>query len=280
METQARTLDEARLRRELVDAGVCGRLVRTESTASTTADLAKAAQQSGFAEVWPDFSALTAEKQTAGTGRTGRSWSSPRCTSLSTSLVLRPALPPEQRHWLSLVSGLALVQALREEHDVDASLKWPNDVLIGVGEDASGRKIAGSAAMIPPGDPQAVILGCGINVLQTAEELPTPTSTSLLLETSEPLGEDPRTDLLISWLRRFRALYLMAHGEGDIAPVRPLVVEQVSTIGQQVRVHLPGEEQVTGSAVAVEEDGGLTVETPHGSRTFRAGDVVHLRRDP
>lgn len=99
-----------------------------------------------------------------------------------------PGPAPEQRHWLSLVSGLALVQALREEHDVDASLKWPNDVLIGVGEDASGRKIAGSAAMIPPGDPQAVILGCGINVLQTAEELPTPTSTSLLLETSEPLG--------------------------------------------------------------------------------------------
>lgn len=280
MESELRPLDEPRLQAELVEAGVCSRLVRTESTTSTTADLVRAAHGADFAELWPDFAALTAEEQTAGTGRTGRSWSSPRGTSLSTSLVLRPTLPPEQRHWLSLVSGLALVQALREDHGVDASLKWPNDVLIGVGEGSPGRKIAGSAAVIPPGDPAAVILGCGINVLLAEEDLPTPTSTSLLLETKGDLGEDPRTDLLISWLSRFRALYLMAQGEGDIAPVRPLVVEQVSTIGQQVRVHLPGDDQVTGTAAGVEEDGALLVDTPQGRRAFHAGDVVHLRRDP
>ncbi|WP_258933865.1 biotin--[acetyl-CoA-carboxylase] ligase family protein [Nesterenkonia pannonica] len=142
-------LDEGRLQRELVGSGVCSRVVRVDSTGSTTADLVEAARREDFAQQWPHASVLTSEEQTAGTGRTGRAWASPRGSSLSTSVVLRPSLPASQRHWLSLVSGLALVQTLEEDYGLDASLKWPNDVLIGAARDEPGRKIAGSAAVAP-----------------------------------------------------------------------------------------------------------------------------------
>ncbi len=130
-----------------------------------------------------------------------------------------------------------------------------------------------------PGARDAVIVGCGINVLLGEEDLPTETAASLLLESRAPLSDDVRTDLLIAWLSRFQRLSALSERAGDIAPVRPMIVERVSTIGQQVRVHLPGEERVMGTAARVEEDGALTVETAQGPRSFYAGDVVHLRRD-
>ncbi|WP_120003606.1 biotin--[acetyl-CoA-carboxylase] ligase [Nesterenkonia muleiensis] len=280
VEARRPELDEDLLHQRLVASGLYSRLSRLRATGSTNADLLAAAEEPDFDIKWPHLSVLTAEEQTGGRGRLARAWSSPRGSSLSTSVVLRPSLPIEQRHWLSLAAGLALVEVL-EERGVEAALKWPNDVQV------AGRKIAGILAAVPPRSPGTVIVGCGINVLLTADQLPTPTSTSLLVEigragcdiaaTGAAEGARLRTELLADWLERFAGLVGRIQGAGDIGPVRDDIISAISTVGQQVRVELPDGTAVRGAAVAVENSGALTVEVSGWRRTFAVGDVFHLR---
>lgn len=296
-------LDEAQLIHRLVDPGVVSRLVRVEAIDSTNAELLRAAASPDFTSQWPHMAVLTAEEQTAGRGRLGRGWSSPKSSTLSTSILLRPSLPVQQWHWLTLTAGLALLRALRAR-DIVAALKWPNDVHVG------GRKIAGLLAVVPPDDPSAVIIGCGINVLQSADQLPTQTATSVVLEAQRAGQHTPetasgaaaqlRTDLLVDWLKSFAQLVGRIDQHADVQPVRADIIAAVSTPGEQVRVELPGGTAVRGRAVRVDERGALEVEVTARRRTvldpeagggheslwescravgesYTAGDVVHLR---
>lgn len=299
-------LDESLLRTRLVDSGLYSTVERVDSVSSTNQMLLEAAAAEGFDQQWPHGSVLTAEEQTAGRGRLGRAWSSAPGATLSTSLVLHPSLPADQRHWLILAAGLALVSTLRER-GIAASLKWPNDVLIG------GQKIAGLLGVVPPQRPQLLILGCGINVLQQPEELPTDRATSVLAEydragrTAPQAGtaeaESLRTILLTDWLTTFAYLLRQVQGEGDIDPIRADIIAAISTIGQQVRIELPDRTGARGEASGVDDDGALEVRVTHRRATtldaeagggdeelwspvptpvtesFTAGDVVHLRSD-
>ncbi len=273
-------MDEELLHRRLVVPGHCAKLVLVESTGSTNTDLLAAAAEPDFAQVWSHTSVLTAEEQTGGRGRLARSWSSPKGASLSTSVVLRPSLPAQQRHWLSLAAGLALVTVLRRV-SIPAAMKWPNDVHV------HGRKISGILAAVPPQAPDTVVLGCGINVLLRRDQLPTPRSTSVLLELeraetgvpdsdSQQIGQ-LRTSLLADWLEEFTGLVRRMEPQGDIAPVREEIISVISTVGEQVRVELPDGTSVHGRAVGVQTDGALMVEEGGRRRSFTVGDVFHLR---
>ncbi|GFZ77322.1 biotin--[acetyl-CoA-carboxylase] ligase [Nesterenkonia alkaliphila] len=274
-------LDTELLHRRLVQPGLYARLHRVESTGSTNADLLAASAQPGFSEQWPHLSVLTAEEQTGGRGRLARAWSSPGGGSLSSSIVLRPSLPPEQRHWLSLAAGLALVGVLRSR-GLPAAMKWPNDVHV---ED---RKISGILAAVPPQSPETVILGCGINVLLSADQLPIPTATSLLLELQRaglpaPAPDSPqaarlRTELLADWLESLAGLLQRIQGAGDIEPIRQEIIAVISTVGRQVRVELPDGSTAHGTATGVEPEGALAVEVDGRRRSFSVGDVYHLRQ--
>src|SRR5690606_6912654 len=103
---------------------------------------------------------LAAGHQTRGRGRLGRSWESPRGTSLSVSFLLRPAgVPPARWPWLPLLVGVAAVDAVADAAGVAAVLKWPNDVLL------DGRKLAGilvERTDTPSG--AAAVAGVGMNV--------------------------------------------------------------------------------------------------------------------
>ena len=306
-------LDEKLLHSRLVEPGLIARLVRVESAGSTNAELDEAAKAEDFAQKWPHLSVLTAEEQTSGRGRMSRTWQSPKGSTLSTSILLRPTLPKDQWHWLNLAAGLALVTAL-QGHGVPAALKWPNDV------EVAGRKIAGMLAVVPSADPSAVILGCGINVLQTGDQLPTPTSTSLWLEQRRVGGDPPapeteeaaglRTQLLADWLEAFVQLMRQAQGEAGVgeagggeagmAGLRSRIAAAISTIGEAVRVELPNGTAVRGRALGTDRHGALEVEVTARRRTvldaeagggpeelweahtpareaYSAGDVVHLR---
>lgn len=312
---QLRPLDEPHLQRRLVEQGPFSRLERVDSIASTNArlvqELSGAAGTAGAG--WPHLCVLTAEEQTGGSGRLGRSWASPRHSSLSTSVVLRPALPTQGLAWISLLAGTALTEVLREEYGLEAQLKWPNDVHI------RGRKISGILAALAGGGPDAggaLILGCGINVLLTEDQLPTPNSTSVLLELqraqqegqppstqqSQPTQQpeqtqraqrpDLRTGLLAAFLERFAATLTEAETYGSAAPLCPRITAVMDTIGQEVRVELPGGSAEQGIALGLQPDGALLVEVTHRrreadgpweeqaaeQRSFSVGDVVHLRR--
>jgi BirA family transcriptional regulator, biotin operon repressor / biotin---[acetyl-CoA-carboxylase] ligase len=151
-----------------------------------------------LAEDAPDGAVAATDEQTAGRGRLGREWVAPSGSSLLASIVLRPDVPTANLPELSLVAGRAVAKALAEVAGVEPEVKWPNDVLV------DGRKVAGILAEARDG---RVVLGIGINVSQSAAELPqrpTYPATSLLLETGRTV---PRADLLAAVLDRLEHEY-------------------------------------------------------------------------
>jgi BirA family biotin operon repressor/biotin-[acetyl-CoA-carboxylase] ligase len=232
------------------------------STNAVAADRARAGAPEGLVVV--------AEHQTAGRGRLDRTWESPARSAVIFSLVLRPSVPLADWPWLPLLTGHTVTKALRAM-TYDAGVKWPNDVLIG------DRKLAGILVeRIETPDGPAAIVGVGLNVSQTAEELPVPTATSLAIES----GATPdRTALLVSVLRSLREAYDLwqAGGAAATAHLRSSYAAACVTVGRDVRVDLPGGEVLTGRATGVDAGGRLIVAGPAGETVVGAGDVVHVR---
>ena len=134
---------------------------------------------------------VATDHQTHGRGRLGRAWEAAAGRALLVSILLRPRPPMALWPELSLVAGEAVAEALRSETGVPAELSHPNDVLV------AGRKVAG---ILPEATVGRVVLGIGVNVNQTAEELPADTPkppSSLRVETGR---EWPRATLLAAIL--------------------------------------------------------------------------------
>jgi BirA family biotin operon repressor/biotin-[acetyl-CoA-carboxylase] ligase len=236
---------------------------------STNAELARRAR----AGARPG-SVLVTDHQTAGRGRLDRRWETPARSALTFSVLIAPEPVPLARWpWLPLLVGIAVAEGVRRVTDVGCTLKWPNDVLVG------DRKLAGILLerIERPGGALAVV-GVGLNVSQSAEELPVPTATSLVLEDAATAD---RTVVLREVLRTLDALFLQWRADrGDAA--RGLVdsyVRRCSTLGREVRVDLPDGARLRGRATGVDTDGRLEVRTPQGARRLGAGDVVHVRAE-
>ncbi|WP_265520943.1 biotin--[acetyl-CoA-carboxylase] ligase [Oerskovia flava] len=263
-----------------------------ETTTSTNTELAAAV--AADPDAWPAPSLLVAEHQESGRGRTGRQWSAPPRSALLGSLLLRPDVPPEALSWLPLLAGLATAHGLRATAGVQAVVKWPNDVLVPVSsdqqtddgqaedgqpEDLPGwgryRKVAGILAEVVPG---GVIVGVGLNVLQTTDELAVPSATSLALCGG---ATTDREVLLTALSESFLDVIVRWQDAGGDALGAGLVdecVEVCVTLGERVRVDLAGGSSVEGLAVALAPDGGLVVRDDAGSeQVLRSGDVRHLR---
>jgi BirA family biotin operon repressor/biotin-[acetyl-CoA-carboxylase] ligase len=164
-----------------------------------------------------------------------------------------------------LLGGLAVATALAERAGLEARVKWPNDVLL------DGRKVCGVLAELPA--PGAVVLGIGLNVTTSAEELPPPAPgqappTSLRLAGATTTDRDT---VLRAVLRALRTGLADLEGEPDQA--RTAYRERCATLGQQVRLELPGATAVVGRAEQVDDAGRLVVD----GTAYDAGDVVHLR---
>jgi len=256
-------LDSAALNAALTGGGrFWTDIVVTEETGSTNADVAEAARAGA-----PEGVVHTTDLQTAGRGRLDRTWESPAGSGVIVSVLLRPdAVPAERWVWLPLLVGLA-VDATVHELGVESGLKWPNDVLV------NDRKLAGillERIETPIGP--AAIVGIGLNVTLSSEELPVATATSLLLEGAI---ETDRTVVLRSLLRNLEALYRAWHGSlGDpAAGIRDSYVRRCVTIGTQVRVDRPTDEPLEGLASGIDELGRLIVD----GHAISAGDITHAR---
>jgi BirA family biotin operon repressor/biotin-[acetyl-CoA-carboxylase] ligase len=141
---------------------------------------------------------VATDLQTQGRGRLGRIWETPKGVALLFSVLLRPQPPMAIWPELSLVAGEAVAAALREQTGVAAELGHPNDVLV------ERRKLAG---VLPEATVGRVVLGIGVNVNQTAGELPDETTkppTSLRVETGR---EWPRAPLLAAILLELENRY-------------------------------------------------------------------------
>lgn len=243
------------------------RLRLLDRTGSTNADAAEAARV-GEAEGL----VVVAEWQTSGRGRLGRPWISPPRGGLAMSVLLRPDVPMANWGWLPLLTGVALVEAIRESvvlGTADVGLKWPNDLLI------SGRKCAGILAEASV--PGAVVIGIGVNVSLTESELPERVgalpATSLRLAGAAAVD---RTALAGAVLGRLRERYeRWRAGEDDLARA---YLDTCLTIGCDVRILLPDGGVTAGVATGVDGEGRLIVRTRTGRLCpIAAGDVTHVR---
>ncbi|MCW1250343.1 biotin--[acetyl-CoA-carboxylase] ligase [Acaricomes phytoseiuli] len=281
-------LDIAAVRSELLPpAGLIPRIEWSSHTGSSNDDLAafaQAATSQENQESWPDLSVLTTERQSKGKGRLGRDWQAPASSALAISILLRPeGLPAEQYGWLGMLGALAVCRTLRG-YGLPAGIKWPNDVLIRQGEEeqAQGaRKVCGVLAQLLDPSPQtpAVVLGIGVNVLQSQEELPVAHATSLALAGAPELR---RERLLIDILGHFARDYKRFTGPGTTADgraeLRREITTQLMTLGRHVRAELPGGRFNHGVAVGLDTTGALLIQDAQGSSTVvSAADVIHLR---
>lgn len=216
--------------------------------------------------------------QGAGRGRSDRSWSCPPGAGLMFSVRTGLAfVPPARRGWIGAVLALAVTDAVRTVTGLHPELKWPNDVLLG------GAKVAGILA--ESADPD-VVVGCGLNVSLTADELPRADATSLRLAGAGPVDRPALLAAALAGLADRLDGWRDAGGDVDVAGLRPAYRAGCGTFGRQVRIELPGGASVSGLAVDVDVDGALVLE-PTGSgaapvsgparRRFSAGDIVHLR---
>lgn len=235
-----------------------------ETATSTNAVAAERARAGA-----PEGLVVVAEHQTAGRGRLDRTWETPPRSSLTFSLVLRPEVPAADWPWLPLLTGHVVAKALRSL-GYDAGVKWPNDVLIGE------RKIAGILLerVETPSGPAAVV-GIGLNVSLTAEELPVPTATSLAIESD---SEPDRTGVLVALLEALVEAYdaWQAGGADARDHLATSYAAACVTVGRDVRVELP-DGQLLGRAVGVDRQGRLVVAGQEGQTAVGAGDVVHVR---
>ncbi|WP_456152534.1 biotin--[acetyl-CoA-carboxylase] ligase [Microbispora rosea] len=260
-------LSETALTRALVRPGSLWSSIRVvERTGSTNADLARTVRESPA-----EGAVLVAESQFAGRGRLGRPWTAPPRSGLTFSMLLRPEVPLARQGWLALLVGLAAASAVRRIAEIDVRLKWPNDLMVGE------RKLAGILAERVD---RMVVVGMGLNVSLRPEELPVDRATSLAVENAACTDRDP---LLRAILREVESHYRdwkAADGDPDASGLRAAYLAWSSTVGQEVRVELPGERVLTGLATGVDASGHLVVRAGDGEHTLSAGDVVHVRKGP
>ena len=214
----------------------------------------------------PDLSLVVADEQTAGRGRQGRKWFTPKGTALAFSILLRPTA--EEKPFLTRIVGLAalaVTEAL-QMRGLNAQIKWPNDVLI------NNKKVAGilTESVWSGEDVDCVVIGIGVNVLK--DSVP-PSEILLFPATSleEELGFAPdRLELLRD------ILAALIEQRPRLATTEFLTQWQsmLAFQGEQVQVEAATTPPVTGQVKGLDADGSLQLQNEHGeSVTVRFGDV-------
>jgi BirA family biotin operon repressor/biotin-[acetyl-CoA-carboxylase] ligase len=210
----------------------------------------------------PEGAVSVCDHQTDGRGRLGRAWVAPRGTAVQVSLLLRP--PPDRAiPHLSLVGGIAAAEAVDEALRFwrSAQIKWPNDVMV------NRRKVAGVLAEARDG---AVVLGIGINVNQTRDQLPADARQPVAsLRTSDGRTHD-RAALLADLLARLERLYA-DWLEGGLDAVYGDLGARDFLRGRRISV-----DGKAATALKILRDGRLEVQAESGEvRAVESGEVLY-----
>lgn len=230
---------------------------------------AKAMAAQGAAE----GTVVVADTQTRGRGRRGRTWFSPPGQSIYASIILRPPMAPAQAPQITLMTAVALARTLIETAGLEATIKWPNDILI------HGRKIAGILTEISTEMDQVdyVVVGLGINVHTPQEAMPdeiAQIATSVSIENGTSVT---RTELLCALLQQFETCYRQLVRDGFI-PIMDQWRRMTDIIGQRVYVDVLNTRH-TGVVHAVDDDGVLILKDDKGPmRRIFSGDVTRMRK--
>ena len=214
-----------------------------------------------------DGAVVLAEYQTAGRGRLGRRWESPRGASILLTLLLKEPAGSELVPWLTVLAAVAACEAIEAQTTCHPVLRWPNDLVL------SGRKFGGilvesrSVRKDPP--ELALAVGIGINCLQQRAhftgELAT-SATSLELESSQPIRRETIVRALLERLDEHLARFDQAGGTSALLAAWK---QRCADFGQRVRL-VHDRQTVTGTVLDIGDAGELLVQLDEGGRRYFA----------
>lgn len=215
----------------------------------------------------PEGTVVLAEEQTEGRGRNGRSFLSPP-GGVYLSVVLRPDIPPAAATRFTLLTAVALSEALEESAGLAPRIKWPNDILLPDGKVAGIlMELAGREDHV-----EFIVAGLGINVLSA------PAGVAAVAVVEHAVRPVTRADVARAVLHRLDANYSL-YAEGKWLSILSAWRDRCATLGQAVRVQTT-QRVIEGQAVDVTEDGALLVQAGADTEVILAGDVEHLRSHP
>lgn len=261
----ADVITQAELESTLHCQWIGSRLEYFDITDSTNIRARKLAEEGA-----PHGTLVVADSQSAGKGRRGRHWESPKGVGIWMSLLLRPALPPIRASMLTLVAGMAVVKGVRAVTGLEPMIKWPNDVVLG------GRKISGILTEMSTEDEwvRYVIIGIGINV--NNEEFPEElagTAASLKGEKGVSIRRSP---VIAALAEAFEEYYESFMKTLDMSVLREEYNNELANTGKGVTV-LDPRGRYEGTALGIDEAGSLLVEKEDKTVTAVISGEVSVR---
>jgi BirA family biotin operon repressor/biotin-[acetyl-CoA-carboxylase] ligase len=239
------------------------REIYTFKTIGSTNETAKRIAESGSLE----GTVITAEKQTRGKGRLGRSWHSPPGKGLYFSIILHPEIDVVKMPALSQVAALSVSKVIERLTKMETLVKWPNDCLL------NGKKVAGILleASAELDKVAYVILGIGININTIKKELPSSLrskATSLGIEAGKEFDKVGILKLLLYELEKSYNSFC----KYGLRFIGPELTKKSVVLGRMLDFKL-GRKKITGTAINLDENGALRVEVGRDVQTLSAGEV-------
>ncbi|PWW30333.1 BirA family biotin operon repressor/biotin-[acetyl-CoA-carboxylase] ligase [Cytobacillus oceanisediminis] len=231
-----------------------GRNIHHEESIDSTQKIAHRLAYEGS----PEGTVVIAEEQLSGRGRMDRRWHSPKSTGVWMSVILRPNIPPPKAPQLTLITAVAVVQAIEELTGLTPQIKWPNDILM------NGKKVTGILTELQADADRiiSIIIGIGINVNQQLADYPDELkniATSLSIEKGEKLSRADLIKILLGKLENLYKLYL----DKGFYPIKLLWESYAVSIGKNLTARtITG--SIYGKALGITDDGVLMIEDSNG----------------
>ena len=218
---------------------------------------------------------IVAEKQTAGKGRSGRKWESPK-GGIWFSLILQPKFDISITTLFPIASSLALSIAIEKTFKISPELKWPNDLTI------KGKKLAGMLVdvSLESNKIENLVLGVGINfdidVKQIEKTLKDTPNFYGVVSLCEQKNKIKPVQLVQTFLIELEKIYELLNRK----QIKKIILEwtkRSSTIGKNVELNTT-EGKIKGKAIKIDEDGALVLSDNNKTRRIIAGDITHLSK--
>lgn len=247
-------------------SGFAGNKIFCYDTTDSTNNQARRLGEAGE----PHGTLVTAETQSAGKGRRGRSWASPSGSGIWMSILLRPDLSPAHAPMLTLVAGLSMARAIEKATGLSPRIKWPNDLVL------NGRKICGILTEMSTEVEQIhyVVIGIGVNA--NIDEFPPEikdNATSLKLELGKAVV---RAEIIAAFLEFFEKDYETFLKDRNFRHLKKVYNGMLINVGKPVKIMDPGNEY-TGTALGIDEEGRLLVEKEGGGVLAVSSGEVSVR---
>jgi BirA family transcriptional regulator, biotin operon repressor / biotin---[acetyl-CoA-carboxylase] ligase len=231
-----------------------GQVIHYEESVPSTQKIAHDLASNGAVE----GTLVIADEQTAGRGRLMREWHSSLGNGVWMSLILKPHLPPQKAPQFTLITAVAVVQAIEEVTELQPQIKWPNDILI------NGKKVTGILTELQAESDKinSIIIGIGMNVNHSIDHFPDEIqaiATSLAIEQGAQLS---RAKVVQTILERMESLYTLYMKEG-FTPIKLLWESYAVSIGKRIRARTING-TIEGTALGITAEGVLKIEDQEG----------------